>query len=199
MCPVPINIRYAMTMNVTNKKKAVTVGILILVAYAVLASTMTTSKMVVVPAEIISGLAVIGIAWIMRPLFMASGKNLTMSYFVLKLIEGGLMVLVGLFFLFPDSALFELRDLAYLVHTYTFIVSAFVFYALLYKSKLIPQFISVWGLVSVVLLLAVNVLTETGLTIPIAVLIVGYVPIMLNEVFLAIWLMVKGFTVKGGV
>ncbi len=75
--------------------------------------------------------------------------------------------------------------------TYEFIISAFLFYVLLFKTKLVPRFISVWGLVACCTLLIANFAGSLGISSP--VLYVLMIPIFANEVFLAIWLMIKGF------
>jgi hypothetical protein len=54
-----------------------------------------------------------------------------------------------------------------------------------------PRFISVWGLVACCALLIVNATKLLGVSYP--ALDALMLLIMTNEVFLAIWLMVKGF------
>lgn len=186
-----------MIKMISNKTKAIIVGVLILVAYAVLASSLTDSKIIVTTAEVISGLAVIGIAVIMFPFFKQHDKAMTLGYLSFKSIEGGLMIIAGIFFIFTGTAVFATRDPIYMVHTYIFSVSAVWFYLLLLKSKLIPKYISIWGIVSIILLLIANLLEVfSDIILPMPVLILGYTPIIINEVFLAIYLMVKGFTLN---
>ena len=65
-----------------------------------------------------------------------------------------------------------------------------LFYYLLFRSKLVPRFISVWGLVGVTLLfveIASNIFGRSagGMII--------MLPLGLNEVFLGVWLMARGF------
>jgi ABC-type iron transport system FetAB permease component len=66
-------------------------------------------------------------------------------------------------------------------------------YGLLFRSSLVPRFISVWGLIAVVLLVAANVvaLDPSGDFQPAMLL---FLPMVLNEPLLAVWLIVKGFT-----
>lgn len=56
----------------SNRTRATIVGILILVAYSMLASAATDIKWVVTLLDIVSGLAVIGTAMIMFPFFKVS-------------------------------------------------------------------------------------------------------------------------------
>ena len=58
-----------MKINISDKKRAVYIGIMILLAYGVLVSGMTQAKVPVLIADMISGLSVIGIAVLMYPLF----------------------------------------------------------------------------------------------------------------------------------
>ena len=67
-----------------------------------------------------------------------------------------------------------------------------LFYVLLYKTRIVPRFISVWGMIAVVLLL-VSQLWELSGSIPMVVSVIGLAPMVLNEFYLAIHLMVKGF------
>ena len=98
---------------VKNRKTAIVVGILILLAYAVLVSAFTDSKAFVFLFEVISGLAVIGIAVLMFPYFKKYKKS-SMTYISLKFVEGILIIIVGALFL--SSQLKSLRDPIYVVH-----------------------------------------------------------------------------------
>ena len=86
-----------------------------------------------------------------------------------------------------------LREDLYLVHTYVFIVSAFLLYYLFLKSRRVPKWLSVWGLVAVVLLTIGNVLQLVGVVLPTVLLALFFSQIMLNEVVLAVYFIVKGF------
>jgi len=70
-----------------------------------------------------------------------------------------------------------------------------IFFTLLYRSKLIPRFISVWGLIAVPLMLVDQIFFE--ISGDYAVHITG-IPILgihfgLIEIFMGVWLLVKGF------
>ena len=77
--------------------------------------------------------------------------------------------------------------------TVFFILGALILYSILYKSKLVPRFISVWGLIAVASLIAANVLGTSDPTQGIQPATILYFPIMSSEALLAIWLIVKGF------
>ncbi|MHA2343101.1 MAG: DUF4386 domain-containing protein [Candidatus Hodarchaeales archaeon] len=74
-----------------------------------------------------------------------------------------------------------------------FFLGALIFYYLLYQSKLLPRFISVWGLIAVASVITAKVLGVPDLTQGFQPAMISYFPIVLNELFLAIWLIVKGF------
>lgn len=74
-----------------------------------------------------------------------------------------------------------------------FCLGAFLLYSLLYQSKLLPRFISVWGSIAVVLILTLNLLSRFGLEIGVGASLIFALPIILNEIFMGIWLIVKGF------
>ena len=75
-----------------------------------------------------------------------------------------------------------------------FSVSALILNYLLFRSRLVPRFISVWGLIGGVLILAGGILGMFDLFAEAAVLeTVIFLPIAVQEMVLAVWLIVKGF------
>lgn len=178
-----------MKIEVTDRKRAVYVGIMILLAYGVLVSGMTQAKAPVLIADVISGLSVIGIAVLMYPLFKTYNKPASQAYLSLRFIEGLLMLIAGFVFLTSPATRGMIYDD---IQIWPFIFGAFAFYYLLYQSKLVPRFISVWGFAGTAFLTLTTVLKLFGQSIP--VLDYFLVLIITNELFLAIWLMAKGFS-----
>jgi hypothetical protein len=177
--------------KISNKTRAVFVGILIMVAYGVLASSLTQLRIIVMLADVVSGLAVIGIAILMFPLFKNINKPISQSYLILKYAEGILMIIAGLIFL--STPLQYIRDAIYNgVHIYVFIISGFMFYYLLHKSELVPKLISIWGALGTFTLFVSTFLKLAN--IQYSVIDYFLVLIITNEVFLAVWLIIKGFT-----
>ena len=84
------------------------------------------------------------------------------------------------------------------VHGYValipFGVGAFMYYIVLYRSRLVPRWLSGWGLVAIALFMVSTVIAgftqEFGFTTVNTVL---NVPIGLQEMALAVWLIAKGF------
>ena len=177
----------------SNRIIAITVGVLIIAAYSVIISVITDSVPLIIIFEALSGIEVIAISILLLPLLKTWGRNLTIWYLIGKILEGALLIIAA-FILFSNSTiLLTIRELIYLYHAYFLIASSAILYVLLYKSKLVPRIISVWGIVSLVLLLIGNLLELAGNTHPMIALF--YPMIMLNEFFLAIWLIVKGFNI----
>ena len=174
----------------SHRKTAIIVGVLILVAYSLLGSNNPEAKVLGMFLEVISGLAVITIAILMFPLFKPYNKTVSLWYLVFRGVEGGLMIIAGILFLSHSPLLLGIRDGIYAVHGYIFGVAALIFYYLLYQSNLVPHWLSVWGFIAAILLILANLLEATGLASELMIL---YLPIILNELVLAIWLMVKGF------
>lgn len=88
-----------------------------------------------------------------------------------------------------------LRDQANLVGTLAFYLGAGMYYAVFYQSRLIPRWLSAWGLIGVTLGAAagLSVLFRiTGFMSTLDVLL--NLPIAVNEMVLAVWLIVKGFS-----
>jgi hypothetical protein len=73
-------------------------------------------------------------------------------------------------------------------------LAAVPFYYLLYQSKLLPRWISVWGLIGAPLYLASGLLGMFGLLDPASpILILLFLPAALLEMVMAVWMIVKGF------
>jgi len=151
----------------------------------------TESRPIVMSLDVISGLAVIGIALLFFRFTIDQHRTLSLTYLGLKFVEGAVMIGAGILFLFDDTN--SLRGPIYAtVQLYAFGLSAFVFYVLLYKSRLVPRFIAVWGFVAIGALGVKTVLGFAGIQ---SIYIDGtLVLIITNEFFLAIWLMVRGFS-----
>jgi hypothetical protein len=76
-----------------------------------------------------------------------------------------------------------------------FPLGAAMLYAVLYQSKLIPRWLSVWGLLAVALnFVSTGLAGVFGLTDQMSALqMIANLPIFLQEMVMAVWLIVKGF------
>ena len=161
-----------------------------LAAYSVIGSGNPEAKILGMILEVISGLAVIIIAVLMFPILKPYNNKLSFWYIILRIIEGGLLVVTGILFLSHNTSLLEIYDGIHAGHGYIFAIAALIFNYLLYQSKLIPRWLSVFGVIATILLIVVNLLEATGI---VSELMILKFPIFLNEIVLAIWLIVKGF------
>jgi hypothetical protein len=90
------------------------------------------------------------------------------------------------------NTLVNIREQAGLVSVFAFCVGAFLYYTLFFQSRLIPRWLSGFGIVAILMMLTACVLalfSGNRITsyIPLAA------PIALQEMVLAVWLIVKGF------
>ena len=77
---------------------------------------------------------------------------------------------------------------------FVFSLGALMFYYLLFRSKLIPRWISAWGLIAIVMHLSTGFIQLFGLTSSFSSLeVVLNVPIFFQEMVMAVWLIAKGF------
>lgn len=75
-----------------------------------------------------------------------------------------------------------------------FTVGALMYYYALYQSKLVPRWLSGWGFLAAASSLTAALLTIAGQLFPFSpVFILLQLPIGLQELVLAVWLIVKGF------
>ncbi len=88
----------------------------------------------------------------------------------------------------------HLRELGSLVSIFFFGVGAFLFYTVLFQSKLVPVWLSIWGIIAILFHMVSGFLIMFGLQTE-ASLSHSYLsfPIFLQEIGMAIWLIVKGF------
>jgi hypothetical protein len=103
----------------------------------------------------------------------------------------------------PDSSYFQtLGALVYEGHRWVynvgsllaFSIGALLYYIIFYRTKLVPRWISVWGLVAAILGMLSCVLVLVGLIAPFGTeQVVIAIPMLPQEIVLAAWLIAKGF------
>jgi hypothetical protein len=161
--------------------------------------------------EFILALSVIGIAALLLPVLRPHGEGLAVGYVAVRTVEAvfilmastrALLVLalsqdwgsVGGVGVEPvGTALLSAREWTYFVGTMlTFSVSAVLLNALLYRSRLVPAWVSVWGLVGGLLLLVMAVAEAFGVEAPFPLQVLA-APIGVQEMVLAVLLIWKGF------
>jgi hypothetical protein len=90
-----------------------------------------------------------------------------------------------------NSALYW-NDSGGVIYRVVFVIGMFLLYSALYRSKLIPRWLSIWGLIAAGALLAASVIVTFGI-LPESFALILMLPTPLQEVTMSIWLIVKGF------
>lgn len=90
------------------------------------------------------------------------------------------------------DSLLHVRDQATLVGVLAFCLGALMYYYLFYQSRLIPRWLSGWGIAAIILMMVACFLAWFGRQ-PVTNFAILAVPIGVQEMVLAVWLLVKGF------
>jgi len=85
------------------------------------------------------------------------------------------------------------NEWAWVFYVLIFGFGAQIFYFALYRSKLLPRWISVSGLIAIVLMMTSALLAMFAVELPDAVFGLLVIPIGVQEMVMAVWLIVKGF------
>lgn len=170
--------------------------------------------------KFIMGVACAGIGLALYPILKKYNEGLAIGAAGFRIIEGvidivGALSYVALFALsqefvkagVPDSSYFQtvdvlintsaawLRDVAMLL---TWCIGALMYYAVFYQHKLVPRWLSVWGLVGITFTGVSCVLVMFHLIPPAGTIqVILSLPIMVQEMVLAVWLIAKGVNPSG--
>jgi hypothetical protein len=162
---------------------------------------------------LIGYLACAGIAVVMYPVLKKWNAGLALGSVVFRTIETvfymvGLVSLLSLLTLGQQfttagaadrtslqaigNLLVSVHDHAGLVAVFAFCLGAFMYYYLFFQSRLIPRWLSGFGIVAIILMMA-----ACGLALFSGNRITSYIPlaapIAVQEIVLGVWLIVKGF------
>ena len=91
------------------------------------------------------------------------------------------------------TLLLAVRDSANNLGFMAFTLGALMYYYIFYRSKLIPQWLSGWGFIAAALALSQALLVMFGEEPFSTISVLLNFPILVNEIVLAVWLIVKGF------
>jgi hypothetical protein len=140
--------------------------------------------------EIICGVAVVGIGVLMFPILKLFNKILALGYVIFRAIECTIIIVGGIYLL---SLLKLMWKYEMIIFVFT-ALGGLIFSYLLYLSKLIPRYLSGPGIIGYAILfigVALNMFGLINLNDGAGMLI--YIPGGLFELFLPLWLFVKGF------
>jgi len=87
------------------------------------------------------------------------------------------------------------REDAVLAAVFAYVTGALMYYTVLYRSRLIPRWLTGWGIVAEVLMLAACVAAAFS-GHPVTSYAPLILPIAVQEATLGIWLMLRGFSSK---
>lgn len=156
--------------------------------------------------ELVMAVTVIGIAALFFPVLSRRHPGLAIGYVGLRIVEAVLLgaaavsALVVVAAARADAAvvgvevLLAVREQTYLLGSLVALgAGAIVLYSLLWASRVVPAWLSAWGLAGAVLILGRGLVEVYGIELSAAVQGALAAPIALNEMVLAVWLIVKGF------
>jgi hypothetical protein len=155
--------------------------------------------------EAVMVLAVVGIAALFFTVFRRREPGLAMVYVGARIIEGVLLLAAAVSALVvlalargngdPTDVglLLAVREQTYLLGSLVALgLGALVLYGLLLRTRMVPRWLPVWGLIGAVLILGRGLVEVYGVDLSAAVQGVLAAPIAINEMVLAVWLIVKG-------
>jgi len=165
--------------------------------------------------ELIMAAAFVSIPVMLFQILKKHNKSIALGYVVARSFEAvpvvvGVISLLSLLTLSqeyvqagaPDASYFQalgtllltVRDWTHVIGPMIFAaIGALSFYYLLYKSRLVPRWLSGWGLIGATLFLAAGLLGMFGLSPFSTTSTILVLPHALQEMVLAVWLIVKGF------
>lgn len=165
--------------------------------------------------ELINAMAVVGIAMLLFPILKKHNEAFALGYFGSRIMESVLLIISAIVPLVlitlskdyisagaaKDSSFETAGNLLLEAHSVLFQMSmialslgSLLLCNVLYRSRLVPRFLSIIGFIGYLALLASSCLTILGQEIG----SVLYVPGALFEIMFPIWIIVKGFNLRTG-
>ena len=167
--------------------------------------------------KFIMGVACAGIGLALYPILKKYNEGLAIGAVGFRVIEGTIQVVGALGYVAllalsqefvkagaPASSFFQtadvlintsaawLRDVAMLL---TWCIGALMYYVVFYQHRLVPRWLSVWGLVGITMTILSALLVMFHLLPPAGTIqVILLMPILPQELVLAVWLIVKGFS-----
>jgi hypothetical protein len=153
--------------------------------------------------------SVVAIPILMFPILKKHNESLGLGYVAARIFEGFFDIVIAISLLLlltlsrefveagaPDASYFQtsgalllaVKEWASIPENFPYGLGVLIFNYLLYQSKLIPRWLSGWGLVGGALIFAMGLFRMFGYSV-----VFLAIPIVLNEMILAVWLILKGF------
>jgi len=83
-----------------------------------------------------------------------------------------------------------------IIATTAFSIGAFIYYFIFFKTKLIPRWIAIWGMIAMLGYITSVIMVIFGAESFSPIVVALNLPTLGNELFLGVWLIVKGFNSK---
>jgi hypothetical protein len=164
----------------------------------------TTRVVLAVVFEIINGLASAGIALAFYPVLRRVSELAATGYLGLRIVEGTLGVGAAASLMItasrPGTAdwAFAHHDAMFLLVLIVFSCGTFCFYPMLFKYRLVPRVLSLWGMIGgLMLLISCLLILFDRIKIGGTTDLVLSLPIWINEMVLAVWLLARGIDLRG--
>lgn len=183
--------------------------------YLVAASVNEIQVLIGVLLLVILTASVVSIPIVMFPILKKHNDRLALGYISARIFEGFCDAIIAIsplllvtlsrefvsagapvasYFQTAGTLLLSLSDWISVLENIPYCLGALIFSYLLYQSKLVPRWLSVWGLIGAIVLLA-RVPLSMFVFDPLSTAILA-IPIIVNELVLAGWLIVKGFNLS---
>jgi hypothetical protein len=177
--------------------------------YLTLASANRAKVILGALLEIANGVAYVGIGVLMFPILRQCIESMALGYVGFRIVEFVMQIAADISALavvtlseesvragVAETSSYQAAGTVLLAQRYWFFqmvsitlgLGALMLYYMLYRTKLVPRFISIWGLIGAAVVLANTMFDVFGVSIP----NLGFL-MLLNELFLGVWLIVKGF------
>ncbi len=181
--------------------------------YLIDVSTNESQVLIGTLLEFVNHIAVVCIPFMMFPIFRKHNEALALGYVVFRIIESVILIVGSIsllsiltlsqefvkagapdasYFLTSGALLLAARDWSILLGVnIIFPIGALIFNFYLYQSKLVPRWLSGWGFIGAILLLVrgASLLATFGFD----QFVLLTLPIWVQEMVFAVWLIVKGF------
>ena len=151
------------------------------------------------------------------PALRRHSETLALAYLVFRVFEAVLFVLVDItklslvkvseLHLATDSAGAETmanigatiqawNEWNWFFYVFIFAVGALIFYTVLFQARLLPRWISIWGMIAIIMMASSALLAMFEVELTDAVFGLLVVPIGVQEMVMALWLIIKGFDTR---
>ncbi len=139
-----------------------------------------------------NSLAVLSIGILMRPVLRPYSPAVATGYLVTRIVEAAFLGGGALALAAGSSAL---NVVLYNLGMASLGLGSLFFCAVLYRERLVPRFLAVWGFVGYAVFAAGSILELAGVS---GVGLIAAAPGGLFEIDFAVWLLVAGFTTRSG-